>query len=70
MSHSSRARGVGAPLDAGVVWINHYNGAPVTMPFGGRKISGLDRENGKTAIGHCREMKSIYVALDDIDPLY
>jgi acyl-CoA reductase-like NAD-dependent aldehyde dehydrogenase len=29
------------------VWINHYNITPVAMPFGGRKLSGLGRENAK-----------------------
>jgi acyl-CoA reductase-like NAD-dependent aldehyde dehydrogenase len=37
-------------LDAGVIWIDHYNITPVAMPFGGRRLSGLGRENGKAAI--------------------
>ena len=47
MSHSSRAHRVAARLDAGVVWINHYNITPVAKPFGGRRLSGLGRENAK-----------------------
>jgi betaine-aldehyde dehydrogenase len=53
-----------------VVWINPYNVKPVAMPFGGRRLSGLGRENGKAAIAHYTELKSVYVALGDIESLY
>jgi betaine-aldehyde dehydrogenase len=66
----TRAHRVAQRLDAGVVWINHYNVTRVAMPFGGRRRSGLGRENGKVAIAHYTELKSVYVALDDIESLY
>ena len=31
------------------------------MPFGGKKHSGLGRENGKAAIEHYTQLKSVYV---------
>jgi betaine-aldehyde dehydrogenase len=66
----TRAHRVAARLDAGVVWINHYNVTPAAMPFGGRKLSGLGRENGKAAIAHYTESKSVYFALGDIESPY
>jgi betaine-aldehyde dehydrogenase len=66
----TRAHRVAARLDAGVVWINHYNVTPVAMPFGGRRLSGLGRENGKAAIAQYTELKSVYIALGDIESPY
>ena len=42
----SRAHRVISQLKAGTCWINTYNLAPVEMPFGGFKQSGVGRENG------------------------
>ena len=36
-------------LQAGTCWINHYNITPIELPFGGVKMSGLGRENGRAA---------------------
>ena len=35
---------------------------PVEAPFGGTKLSGVGRENGKAAIEHYSELKTVYVA--------
>jgi betaine-aldehyde dehydrogenase len=66
----SRAHRVIARLEAGTCWINHYNITPVELPFGGVKMSGLGRENGRAAIEHYTQLKSVYVALGDIDAPY
>jgi betaine-aldehyde dehydrogenase len=66
----SRAHRVVAALEAGTCWINHYNVTPVELPFGGVKLSGLGRENGKAAIEHYTQLKSVYVALADIESPY
>jgi betaine-aldehyde dehydrogenase len=66
----TRAHRVIARLEAGTCWINHYNVTPVEMPFGGFKRSGLGRENGRAAIEHYTQLKSVYVALRDIDAPY
>jgi betaine-aldehyde dehydrogenase len=63
----SRAHRVIAQLEAGTCWINHYNITPVELPFGGVKMSGLGRENGRAAIEHYTQLKSVYVALGDIE---
>ncbi|QUD90660.1 betaine-aldehyde dehydrogenase [Phenylobacterium montanum] len=66
----TRAHRVVARLQAGTCWINHYNITPIELPFGGVKQSGLGRENSKAAIEHYSQLKSVYVALGDIDSPY
>jgi betaine-aldehyde dehydrogenase len=65
-----RAHRVVARLQAGTCWINHYNVTPVELPFGGVKLSGLGRENGRAAIEHYSQLKSVYVAMADVDAPY
>jgi betaine-aldehyde dehydrogenase len=65
-----RAHRVIAQLQAGTCWINHYNVTPVELPFGGVKSSGLGRENGRAAIEHYTQLKSVYVAMRDVDAPY
>jgi betaine-aldehyde dehydrogenase len=66
----TRAHRVIARLQAGTCWINHYNITPVELPFGGVKMSGLGRENGRAAIEHYTQLKSVYVAMGDVDAPY
>jgi betaine-aldehyde dehydrogenase len=66
----TRAHRVIARLQAGTCWINHYNVTPVELPFGGVKMSGLGRENGRAAIEHYSQLKSVYVAMGDVDAPY
>jgi betaine-aldehyde dehydrogenase len=66
----TRAHRVIAQLQAGTCWINHYNITPVELPFGGVKMSGLGRENGRAAIEHYTQLKSVYVAMGDVDSPY
>lgn len=66
----TRAHRVIARLQAGTCWINHYNITPIELPFGGVKMSGLGRENGRAAIEHYTQLKSVYVALADVDAPY
>ena len=66
----TRAHRVIAQLEAGTCWINHYNVTPIELPFGGVKLSGLGRENGRAAIEHYTQLKSVYVALGDVDAPY
>jgi betaine-aldehyde dehydrogenase len=54
-------------LDAGTCFINSYNDAPVEVPFGGVKMSGVGRENSKTAITHYSQLKSVFVRMDDME---
>ncbi|HET7715071.1 MAG TPA: betaine-aldehyde dehydrogenase [Bauldia sp.] len=66
----ARAHRVIARLEAGTCWINQYNVTPVELPFGGNKRSGLGRENGKAAIDHYTQLKSVYVGLAPIQSPY
>ena len=66
----TRAHRVIARLQAGTCWINHYNVTPIELPFGGYKASGLGRENGRAAIEHYTQLKSVYVAMGDVEAPY
>ncbi len=66
----ARGHRVIAGLEAGTCWINHYNVTPIELPFGGAKLSGLGRENGKAAIDHYTQLKSVYVNLGGVDSPY
>jgi betaine-aldehyde dehydrogenase len=66
----TRGHRVIARLEAGTCWINHYNVTPIELPFGGAKRSGLGRENGKAAIEHYSQLKSVYVALAPVEAPY
>lgn len=65
-----RAHRVVAALKAGTCWINNYNITPSEMPFGGYKQSGIGRENGRAAIEHYTQIKSVYVELGDVEVPY
>jgi betaine-aldehyde dehydrogenase len=66
----ARGHRVIARLGAGTCWINHYNVTPIELPFGGVKRSGLGRENGKAAIEHYSQLKSVYVGLAPVQAPY
>ncbi|RHY30794.1 hypothetical protein DYB32_004034 [Aphanomyces invadans] len=60
-----RAHRVLHKLNVGTAWINTYNLAPVELPWGGSKQSGIGRENGVAAANAWTQLKSVYVAMDD-----
>jgi len=66
----TRGHRVIAALEAGTCWLNHYNITPIELPFGGHKRSGLGRENGRAALEHYTQLKSVYVAMGDVDAPY
>jgi betaine-aldehyde dehydrogenase len=66
----TRAHRVIARLQAGTCWINHYNVTPVELPFGGVKQSGIGRENGRAALEYYTQLKSVYVAMGDVESPY
>ncbi|MBV7396990.1 betaine-aldehyde dehydrogenase [Mameliella sediminis] len=63
----ARAHRVIGALDAGSCFINSYNDAPVELPFGGMKMSGVGRENSKAAINHFSQLKSVFVRMGDVE---
>ncbi|MBD1204387.1 MAG: betaine-aldehyde dehydrogenase [Rhodobacteraceae bacterium] len=66
----TRAHRVIAALEAGTCWINAYNLTPVEGPFGGSKMSGVGRENGRAAVEHYTQVKSVYVGMGPVDAPY
>jgi len=63
----ARRHRVAKAFNAGTSYINPYNAAPVEMPFGGSKLSGVGRENSKAAIAHYSEPKAIYVGMGEVE---
>ncbi len=63
----ARAHRVIGRLEAGSCWINTYNLTPVEVPFGGTKMSGIGHENGRSAIEHWTEVKTVYVGQGGVD---
>ena len=59
----ARGHRVAAGFEAGTCWINAYNLTPVEVPFGGMKRSGIGRENGRAAVEHYSQLKSVYVGM-------
>lgn len=62
-----RAHRVIHQLEAGICWINSFGASPAEMPVGGYKLSGLGRENGREALTHFTQTKSIYVGMEPIE---
>jgi betaine-aldehyde dehydrogenase len=65
-----KAHRVVAQIQAGTCWINNYNLAPIEIPFGGMKESGIGRENSFTTIEHYTQLKTVYVELGDVESPY
>lgn len=56
------ARRVAEALDTGMVGINQYLGAPIEIPFGGTKASGVGRELGSSAFDAFANIKTYSLA--------
>jgi len=48
-------------LQAGIVWVNQHLKIPPEVPFGGTKESGSGRENGRYALEHYLEEKTVLI---------
>ena len=56
------ARRVAGRLDTGAVGVNRYLGAPVEIPFGGTKSSGVGRELGRSGMDQFANIKTYGIA--------
>jgi succinate-semialdehyde dehydrogenase/glutarate-semialdehyde dehydrogenase len=56
------ARRVAGLLDTGAVGINRYVGAPIEIPFGGTKRSGVGRELGRSGMDQFANIKTYGIA--------
>jgi aldehyde dehydrogenase (NAD+) len=59
---------VARALEVGTVWGNTYRTYSYTLPFGGRKRSGLGRESGIEAIHEFLETKSVMISTASAAP--
>ncbi|CAG8654406.1 9917_t:CDS:2 [Ambispora leptoticha] len=59
----ARAFKLSSAIKAGTVWVNCYNSVDTNAPFGGYKESGHGRENGKYALEHYTEVKTVQINL-------
>ncbi|KAI8643330.1 aldehyde dehydrogenase domain-containing protein [Parasitella parasitica] len=48
-------------IKAGFVWCNTYNVMPPSLPFGGRRLSGIGKDLGKSALDQFSFEKSVIV---------
>jgi acyl-CoA reductase-like NAD-dependent aldehyde dehydrogenase len=62
-----RAHRVARRVQAGSVWVNTYRMVAPNAPFGGFKMSGIGRENGRDAVQAFTELKTVWVALDEAE---
>lgn len=65
-----RAHRVAGRLEVGRCWINTYNVAPIEIPFGGVKDSGLGRECALASLEHFTQIKSVIVEAGDIHSVF
>jgi len=56
------ARRIAGRLDTGGVGINNYLGAPIEIPFGGTKRSGVGRELGQSGMDQFANIKTYGIA--------
>jgi aldehyde dehydrogenase (NAD+) len=61
----ARAHQIANDLEAGTVWVNHYNEVIPAVPFGGYKQSGLGRENDREAFEEYRQTKAVNVSIEE-----
>lgn len=60
----SRAHRVARKLRAGSVWVNCYDYADITVPFGGYKESGFGRDKSLHAMDKYTQLKTTWVNLE------
>jgi len=63
-----RAHRVAAQIQAGMVWVNTYRYIRYNIPYGGYKVSGLNRENGAEGLEPYFETKSTIINLGGAYP--
>ncbi|MFN7609472.1 MAG: aldehyde dehydrogenase family protein, partial [bacterium] len=65
-SNLDTAFAVSRALDSGVVYVNTYLETVPHLPFGGRRQSGLGRENGMEGLLEFMASKSTFVKLSPL----
>jgi acyl-CoA reductase-like NAD-dependent aldehyde dehydrogenase len=57
----NKAHQASSKIQSGVVWVNMYNIMPPSLPFGGRNMSGIGKDLGKSALDEFSFEKSIMI---------
>jgi acyl-CoA reductase-like NAD-dependent aldehyde dehydrogenase len=60
-----RAHRLARSIRAGVVWVNTFDTADITVPFGGYKQSGFGRDKGMAALDGYTQLKTTWIDLSD-----
>ena len=59
----NRAHRLARAIRAGVVWVNTFDTADITVPFGGFKQSGFGRDKGMAALDGYTQLKTTWFDL-------
>ena len=59
----NRAHRLSRAIRAGVVWVNTFDAADITVPFGGYKQSGFGRDKGMAALDGYTQLKTTWFDL-------
>ena len=59
----NRAHRLSRAIRAGVVWVNTFDSADITVPFGGYKQSGFGRDKGMAALDGYTQLKTTWFDL-------
>ena len=62
-----RAHRLARAIRAGVVWVNTFDAADITVPFGGFKQSGFGRDKGMAALDGYTQLKTTWIDLSGCD---
>ncbi|MFX0578437.1 aldehyde dehydrogenase family protein [Nocardia nepalensis] len=62
-SNLSRAHRLSRRIEAGLVWVNCYEEGDMTVPFGGRKLSGHSVDKSLHALSKFTSMKTTWIHL-------
>ena len=60
-----RAHRLARSIRAGVVWVNTFDTADITVPFGGYKQSGFGRDKGMAALDGYTQLKTTWIDLSE-----
>jgi len=60
-----RAHRLARSIRAGVVWVNTFDSADITVPFGGYKQSGFGRDKGMAALDGYTQLKTTWLDLSE-----
>jgi acyl-CoA reductase-like NAD-dependent aldehyde dehydrogenase len=61
----NRAHRLSRAIRAGVVWVNTFDSADITVPFGGFKQSGFGRDKGMAALDGYTQLKTTWFDLSE-----